>query len=266
MTAVSPDSDQAGGGLRGTVPAGTGTLSSIRVAARLARREMRGGFRGFRIFLACLTLGVAALAAIGSLSSAIVAGLKDDARAIVGGDVQVRVTGRTLAPEQQDYIHANAAAVTVVTGHRRVGEPDVDWRALARVGGTIVILMGVAQRAVVADELIAGGLPAETPFAAIHRATTEQQEVIRGETSSEVLSYVHYDIDNIRQRARDEHHHGLGRVQGPPRHGPAEQDVDRAAHLPAHAACGNAPRPPHHRGLAHAAFEILELVTAQRQR
>ena len=33
---------------------------SWRLAARLARRELRGGIHGFRIFLACLALGVAA--------------------------------------------------------------------------------------------------------------------------------------------------------------------------------------------------------------
>ena len=51
-----------------------------------------------------------------------------------------------------------AAAVTVVTGHRRAGEPDVDWRSLAKVGGTVVVLMGVSQRGTIAAELIEGGL------------------------------------------------------------------------------------------------------------
>ena len=55
-----------------------------------------------------------------------------------------------------------AAGFTVVTGHRRPGEPDVDWRSLAKVGTTIVILMGVTHRGVIAGELIAGGL-APTP-------------------------------------------------------------------------------------------------------
>ena len=72
-----------------------------------------------------------------------------------------------------------AAAFTVVTGHRRAGEPDVDWRALARVGGTVVVLMGVAQRATIAAELIAGGLPAATPVAAVRSATTLDQVVAR---------------------------------------------------------------------------------------
>jgi len=72
-----------------------------------------------------------------------------------------------------------AAAFTVVTGHRRAGEPDVDWRALAQVGGTVVVLMGVAQRGSIADELLAGGLPADTPVAAIGAATTPDEVVAR---------------------------------------------------------------------------------------
>ena len=72
-----------------------------------------------------------------------------------------------------------AAAVTTVTGHRRQGEPDVDWRALARVGGTVVVLMGVSRRAAIAAELMAGGLDPTTPVAAVHRATTDAESVTR---------------------------------------------------------------------------------------
>jgi uroporphyrin-III C-methyltransferase len=72
-----------------------------------------------------------------------------------------------------------SAAVTIVTGHRRCGEPDVDWRALAGVGGTIVVLMGVAQRGHIAAELIAAGLPEDTPVAAIHSATTPAEVTMR---------------------------------------------------------------------------------------
>jgi uroporphyrin-III C-methyltransferase len=72
-----------------------------------------------------------------------------------------------------------AAAFTVVTGHRRAGEPDVDWRSLARVGGTVVVLMGVAQRATIAAELIAGGLDPSTPVAAVRSATTPDEVVAR---------------------------------------------------------------------------------------
>ena len=72
-----------------------------------------------------------------------------------------------------------AASFTVVTGHRRAGEPDVDWRSLARVGGTVVVLMGVSQRATIAAELIAGGLDPATPVAAVRSATTLDEVVAR---------------------------------------------------------------------------------------
>jgi uroporphyrin-III C-methyltransferase len=72
-----------------------------------------------------------------------------------------------------------SAAYTVVTGHRREGEHDVDWRSLANVGGTIVILMGVSQRGLIAGELIAGGLDPQTPVAAVRSATTDAQTVLR---------------------------------------------------------------------------------------
>ncbi|MEO6124331.1 MAG: SAM-dependent methyltransferase, partial [Ilumatobacteraceae bacterium] len=72
-----------------------------------------------------------------------------------------------------------SASFTVVTGHRQRGEIPVNWRALAQAGGTIVILMGVAERAAIAAELIAGGMARDTPVAAIHRATTDRQIVVR---------------------------------------------------------------------------------------
>ena len=72
-----------------------------------------------------------------------------------------------------------AAAFTVVTGHRQHGEQPVNWAALAQVGGTIVVLMGVAERAAIAAALIAGGLDGATPVAAIQRATTDLEHVRR---------------------------------------------------------------------------------------
>jgi uroporphyrin-III C-methyltransferase len=72
-----------------------------------------------------------------------------------------------------------SASFTVVTGHRRDGEPPVNWAALAQAGGTIVVLMGVAERGVIAAELIDGGLRADTPVAAVRHATTAAQHVVR---------------------------------------------------------------------------------------
>lgn len=73
-----------------------------------------------------------------------------------------------------------AAAFTVVTGHRDpTGADDTDWDALARVGGTIVILMGVAHRDEIAARLMAAGRSGSTPVAAVRWGTTAEQLVMR---------------------------------------------------------------------------------------
>jgi uroporphyrin-III C-methyltransferase len=72
-----------------------------------------------------------------------------------------------------------SASFTVVTGHRQAGESPVDWQALAKVGGTIVVLMGVAQRGPIAAALIEGGLSPSTPVAAVRSATGPDEDVLR---------------------------------------------------------------------------------------
>ena len=79
-------------------------MSQGPVAIRLARRELRGGLKGFRVFLACLTLGVGAIAAVGSISSSIVGGLRADGQIILGGDVALRTTHRDVTPAQRDWL------------------------------------------------------------------------------------------------------------------------------------------------------------------
>ena len=71
------------------------------LAFRIALREMRTGLRGFRVFIACLALGVGAIAGVGSLSEAIKAGLERDARRLLGGDVALRLLHRPALPEQK---------------------------------------------------------------------------------------------------------------------------------------------------------------------
>ncbi len=77
-----------------------------------------------------------------------------------------------------------AASVCIVTGHgadgSALGGPvPVDWDGLARVGGTIVVLMGVANRAEISERLIEGGLDPKTPAAVIAHATLPAQKTVR---------------------------------------------------------------------------------------
>jgi putative ABC transport system permease protein len=61
---------------------------------RIARRDLHLGFRGLRLLFLCLFLGVATLAAIGSLTSAITQELRDRGRVILGGDIEIGMTQR----------------------------------------------------------------------------------------------------------------------------------------------------------------------------
>lgn len=73
-----------------------------------------------------------------------------------------------------------AVGFTVVTGHRESGGAHtVNWEAIAQTGGTVVVLMGVAERSVIAARLMAGGLTADTPVAAVRNGTRADQKVVR---------------------------------------------------------------------------------------
>jgi siroheme synthase len=77
--------------------------------------------------------------------------------------------------------HRNVSpAFTVVTGHRETGGSSaIEWESLAKVGGTIVVLMGVSERAIIAQRLMDGGLSADTPVAAVRWGTRTEQHTTR---------------------------------------------------------------------------------------
>jgi len=73
-----------------------------------------------------------------------------------------------------------STSFTVVTGHSRHQVDDqTDWEALARVGATIVVLMGVAHRGEIAARLMSGGMPPSTPVAAVRWGTRPGQRTRR---------------------------------------------------------------------------------------
>jgi putative ABC transport system permease protein len=96
---------------------------SLAIASRFAARELRGGLRGFRVFLACLALGVAAIAAVGTVRAGIEAGLARDGAALLGGDAEVEFTYRFARAEELAWLNSIAT---------RVSE-TVDFRSMAVV-------------------------------------------------------------------------------------------------------------------------------------
>jgi putative ABC transport system permease protein len=76
------------------------------VPLRFALRELRAGLSGFRILLACLAIGVAAIALAGSVNSSITEGMRADAQALLGGDLEVRLLYREIAPEERKTLES----------------------------------------------------------------------------------------------------------------------------------------------------------------
>ncbi|WP_127104869.1 ABC transporter permease [Pararhodobacter zhoushanensis] len=106
---------------------------TLALAAILARRELRSGIAGFRIFLLCLVLGVGAIAAVGSVRAAIEAGLAREGRALLGGDAELRMTYRFADEAERAWLDTQAAAWGEVVDFRSMAVSPDGERALTQV-------------------------------------------------------------------------------------------------------------------------------------
>lgn len=91
---------------------------------RLALRELRGGLKGFYVFLACLALGVAAISGVGSVARALSEGLAAEGQSILGGDVSAERAHRAAEPAERALFTRFGSVSEVAT-----------LRAMARVPG-----------------------------------------------------------------------------------------------------------------------------------
>jgi putative ABC transport system permease protein len=111
----------------------TGRSPGWRVAVRLAAREARGGLSGFRIFIAAIALGVAAIAAVGSTSRAITEGISLQGREILGGDIAVRFGGEVPPETVVSTLGARGRLSTVTLVNSMARRTDGEAQALARI-------------------------------------------------------------------------------------------------------------------------------------
>ncbi|WP_179378663.1 ABC transporter permease [Jannaschia marina] len=98
-------------------------MSWLAQAWTIARRELRGGLAGFRIFLACLALGVAAIAAVGSVRVSITEGLAREGGVILGGDAEVEFNYRRATEEEQALLETYGTVSEII-----------DFRSMAATG------------------------------------------------------------------------------------------------------------------------------------
>ncbi len=104
-----------------------------RIISRIGLRELRGGLSGFKIFIACLALGVMVIAAVGALGDSLRAGFEQQGEAILGGDVtfarmHVRATG-----DERQRLQALGAVSETSTMRTMARRLDGSEQALAEL-------------------------------------------------------------------------------------------------------------------------------------
>ncbi len=158
---------------------------SLALAARLARRELRGGVRGFRVFLACLALGVAAIAAVGTVRESINGGLSREGAALLGGDVSLGFTYRFATEDERAWMEGEADAVSEIVDFRSLAVAGED-RALTQVkavDGAYPLYGSVGlEPAIALDAALAG--PDDRPGAVMDRVLADRLGLVPGDSFS----------------------------------------------------------------------------------
>lgn len=103
-------------------PVAKGRAGSL--ALRYALRELRGGLRGFYVFIACIALGVMAIAGVGSVSASLGEGLAREGRTLLGGDVAFSLIQREAKPDEVAFLRARGEVSVAATlrGMVRTGD------------------------------------------------------------------------------------------------------------------------------------------------
>ncbi|MGB3045406.1 MAG: ABC transporter permease [Xanthobacteraceae bacterium] len=91
---------------------------------RYAIRELRSGLRGFYVFIACIALGVMAIAGVGSVAGSLAAGLSEQGRTLLGGDVSLSLIQREAKPDELAFLRAHGTVSVAATMRAMVRAPD----------------------------------------------------------------------------------------------------------------------------------------------
>ncbi|WP_298816679.1 ABC transporter permease [uncultured Roseibium sp.] len=120
--------------MSGFVPGTTGSGNqTFPLATRFALRELRGGLKGFYIFIACIALGVAAIAGVTSVSRALTEGISREGQAILGGDLSFRLIHREAGAEEAAFLDSLGAVSGVATMRAMARRLDGSEQALVEL-------------------------------------------------------------------------------------------------------------------------------------
>lgn len=109
------------------------SLGTARLALRFALRELRGGLKGFYIFIACIALGVAAISGVTSVSRALTEGILSEGQTILGGDLAFRLVHREASAQELAYIESLGETSRVATLRAMARRADGSDQALVEL-------------------------------------------------------------------------------------------------------------------------------------
>ena len=127
-------------GAVGPAPAGNGPASLL--ALRFALRELRGGLRGFYVFIACIALGVMAIAGVGSVAASLSEGLAREGRTLLGGDIAFSLIQREAKPDEVAFLRSRGEVSVAATlrAMTRTGDGRLALVELKAVDGAYPML------------------------------------------------------------------------------------------------------------------------------
>jgi len=130
-TAEGMAAEPASGGSRGAS-----------LALRYALRELRSGLRGFYVFIACIALGVMAIAGVGSVAASLSDGLAREGRTLLGGDVAFSLIQREAKPDEIAFLRSRGEVSVAATlrGMARTGDGRLALVELKAVDGAYPML------------------------------------------------------------------------------------------------------------------------------
>ena len=113
---------------------------------RFALRELRGGLRGFYVFIACIALGVMTIAGVGSVAASLGEGLAREGRTLLGGDVAFALFQREAKPDEIAFLRSRGevSGMATLRGMARAGDGRLALVEIKAVDGTYPALGEVA--------------------------------------------------------------------------------------------------------------------------
>ena len=102
-------------------------------ALRLALTDLRGGLKGFKVFVACVALGVAVISGVGALSDGLRSGFERQGQSLLGGDLSLSRIHQEANPAELAYMRRQGVVSEVATLRSMARRPDGTEPALVEL-------------------------------------------------------------------------------------------------------------------------------------